>query len=334
MPLLKLRKTSKLSLHRIPPKPPTSPRFSRLKTPPKRSATAGDGCIISIPFPTTPPSARRSTRCCRTSRISMHPSRSTTPVDGAQTVESEAVKSPNTHPTALRRGNPRGFPQSGADLPAAQKERIAAIEAELSKTHQAIFRARARLDQRLGTRHHRRVETRRPAGFRQSRSRRERPRQRASKPPPGASPCSSPRCFPIMQHLHDDDIRRQVWEASSKVGGYGEFDNTALVWQILELRHEKAEILGHRPFRRSHAAPPHGEIGETALEFIENLHARIHPGFPRGFQTARPIQGREIRPARRCRSNHGKSPTGRNASARKTTISMTRRCARISRSMA
>ena len=40
-------------------------------------------------------------------------------------------------------------------------------------------------------------------------------------------------------------IRRQVWEAASRVGAEGDYDNTALIWEILELRQEKAALLGH-----------------------------------------------------------------------------------------
>jgi oligopeptidase A len=82
-----------------------------------------------------------------------------------------------------------------------------------------------------------------------------------------------------MQHLHDDGIRRQVWEASSMVGGYGEYDNTSLVWQILELRHEKASILGHSHFADLTLLRRMAKTGSSALEFIENLHARILPAF-------------------------------------------------------
>ncbi|MBC7979233.1 MAG: M3 family metallopeptidase, partial [Armatimonadetes bacterium] len=88
-----------------------------------------------------------------------------------------------------------------------------------------------------------------------------------------------PSMGPLMQHLHDDEIRHQVWEASSKVGATGEFDNTQLVWRILELRHEKAEILGHGHFADLTLLRRMAKTGGTALGFIENLHTRIQPAF-------------------------------------------------------
>ncbi len=88
-----------------------------------------------------------------------------------------------------------------------------------------------------------------------------------------------PSMFPIMQHLHDDGIRHQVWEASSQVGATGEYDNTSLVWQILELRHEKASILGHENFADLTLLRRMAKDGKSALKFIEDLHARIQPAF-------------------------------------------------------
>jgi hypothetical protein len=148
----------------------------------------------------------------------------------------------------------------------------------------------------------------------------------------GASPCSSPRCSadaapPRRRHPPPG------LGGLRKVGAYGEHDNTALVWRILELRHEKSAILGHEPLRRSHAAAPHGPQRRNRAEIHRKPPLRILRPFTR-TPPARPIQGGQDRPARRPAGTMGSRLLGRNASARKTTISMTRRCARISRSMA
>jgi oligopeptidase A len=88
-----------------------------------------------------------------------------------------------------------------------------------------------------------------------------------------------PSMFPLMQHLHDDAIRKQVWEASAAVGSVGERDNSALVWKILELRHEKAQLLGFEHFADLNLLRGMAKNGESALRFIENLHARTHSAF-------------------------------------------------------
>jgi oligopeptidase A len=170
------------------------------------------------------------------------------------------------------------FRNSGADLPAAQKERIAAIEAELSKitkeysehvldstnAWELVITDEAKL-----------------AGLPESAiaGAASNARAKGHETPAWRFTLQFPSMFPIMQHLHDDAIRRQVWEASSKVGAAGEFDNTTLVWQILSLRHEKAGILGHEHFADLTLLRRMAKDGGTALGFIENLHARIHPSF-------------------------------------------------------
>ena len=170
------------------------------------------------------------------------------------------------------------FRNSGADLPPVQKQRIAAIESDLSKitkeysehvldstnAWELIITDEAKL-----------------AGLPDSAKAGAAANARAKghDAPAWRFTLQFPSMFPIMQHLHDDGIRHQVWEASSKVGAVGEFDNTSLVWQILELRQEKAKILGHQHFADLTLLRRMAKSGGTALDFIKHLHARIHPAF-------------------------------------------------------
>lgn len=173
------------------------------------------------------------------------------------------------------------FRQSGADLPEAEKKRIAEIEAELSKltkeysehvldstnAWELVIDDEAKL-----------------AGLPDS----AKAGALANAKAKGVATDEKlawrftlqfPSMFPIMQYLHDDSIRKQVWEASSKVGGYGEYDNTSLVWKILHLRQEKAAILGQKHFADLTLLRRMARTGESALAFIENLHTRVKPAF-------------------------------------------------------
>ena len=170
------------------------------------------------------------------------------------------------------------FRNSGADLPADKKERVAAIEAELSKitkeysehvldstnAWELVITDEAKL-----------------AGLPESAKAGAAANARAKglEAPAWRFTLQFPSMFPIMQHLHDDTIRHQVWEASSKVGAVGEYDNTPLVWQILGLRHEKAEILGHEHFADLTLLRRMAKTGRSALKFIEGIHTRIQPAF-------------------------------------------------------
>jgi oligopeptidase A len=169
------------------------------------------------------------------------------------------------------------FRNSGADLPAEKKERIAAIEAELSKLtkeySEHVLDSTNAWELVI-------TDEEKLAGLPDSAKAGAAANARAKGHENAwRFTLQFPSMYPIMQHLHDDRIRKQVWEASSQVGGYGEYDNTSLVWRILELRHEKAEILGHSHFADLTILRRMAKTGGSALGFIENLHARIKPAY-------------------------------------------------------
>ncbi|BCX48097.1 peptidase M3 [Haloferula helveola] len=93
-----------------------------------------------------------------------------------------------------------------------------------------------------------------------------------------------PSMFPVMQHLDDDSIRRQVWEGSSAVGATGDYDNTELIWKILDLRQKKAELLGHANFADLTLQRRMAGAGEKALGFVEDLHDRIEGQFQKDYE--------------------------------------------------
>jgi oligopeptidase A len=175
------------------------------------------------------------------------------------------------------------FRNSGADLAPAQKERIAAIQAELSQITKAY--SEHVLD---STNAWELVITdeSKLAGLPDSAMAAAAANARAKNldAPAWRFTLQAPSISPIMQHLHDAEIRKQVWEASSKVGAVGEFDNTALVWRILELRQEKAEILGHSHFADLTTLRRMAKSGGNALDFIDRLHTRIRPAFLADYQ--------------------------------------------------
>jgi len=170
------------------------------------------------------------------------------------------------------------FRNSGADLPADQKKRVAEVDAELSKltkeysehvldstnAWELVITDELKL---IG------LPESAIAGAAAN------ARAKGHEAPAWRFTLQFPSMYPLMQHLHDDGIRRQVWEASSQVGAVGEFDNTVLVWQILTLRQEKAAILGHKHFADLTLLRRMARNGETAVGFVNDLHERIRPTF-------------------------------------------------------
>jgi oligopeptidase A len=170
------------------------------------------------------------------------------------------------------------FRQSGADLPADRKARIAAIEAELSKltkrysenvldstnAWELVVTDEARL-----------------AGLPESAKAAAAAGARAKghEAPAWRFTLHFPSMYPVLQHADDDSLRREVWEASMRVGATGDFDNTGLIWKIVELRAEKAAILGFDHFADLTLFRRMARDGATALEFVESMHSRVSPAF-------------------------------------------------------
>ncbi len=170
------------------------------------------------------------------------------------------------------------FRESGADLPADRKSRIAEIEAELSKLTKQY--AENVLDSTNAWELVITDETRLsglPASAMQAAA--ANARAKGHDAPAWRFTLQFPSMYPVMQHANDEALRREIWEASTMVGSSGEHDNSALVHRILELRHEKAGILGHKHFADLTLQRRMARNGESALRFVEDLHRRIHPAF-------------------------------------------------------
>jgi oligopeptidase A len=192
--------------------------------------------------------------------------------------QSEAVKSLTEIKQRHIQETIADFIESGAALPDEQKSRIAAIDSELSKltkkysenvldatnAWELIITDESELD---GL-----PDSAKAAAAANARS-------KNIQAPAWRFTLQAPSMSPIMQHTHDEKIRKTVWEASVKVGSEAPYDNSELVWKILELRKEKAEILGHQNFADLTLQRRMARNGETALAFVESIHAKIRDSF-------------------------------------------------------
>ncbi|NBD37190.1 MAG: M3 family peptidase, partial [Verrucomicrobia bacterium] len=57
-----------------------------------------------------------------------------------------------------------------------------------------------------------------------------------------------PSFLPVMKYVHDDDLRREIYEAFTAVGSHEPHDNEPLIREILSLRAEKAALLDRTNF--------------------------------------------------------------------------------------
>ena len=175
------------------------------------------------------------------------------------------------------------FRQHGADLPQDKKARLEQIEAELSRLTQKF--SENVLDStnawelvladasRLKGLPESSLEAARQDAAAKGLGTPEAPQYRFT--------LKAPSLIPVLEFLEDEDLRRQVWLASSRVGSSGAHDNTPLVWQILALRHEKALLLGQAHFADQILQQRMARTGSAALKFVNDLHRSIRPAFER-----------------------------------------------------
>ena len=91
----------------------------------------------------------------------------------------------------------------------------------------------------------------------------------------------APSLIPVLEHADDAALRREVWQGSTTIGYGGQYDNTELIWRILDLRHEKAALLGKEHFADHVLERRMAGEGEKAMQFVEDLHARSKQAFER-----------------------------------------------------
>ena len=175
------------------------------------------------------------------------------------------------------------FRENGADLPEDQRARLEAIESELAEKTQKysenVLDATNAWEMVID-------DATRLAGLPPSAREAAKASARAKgydtdEKPAWRFTLHMPSYQPLMEHAEDAGLREKAWRAMTAVGRDGAFENTALVWRILELRTEKAGLLGKDHFPDLVLQRRMARDGRTALRFVEGLHGRIVAAFER-----------------------------------------------------
>ena len=90
-----------------------------------------------------------------------------------------------------------------------------------------------------------------------------------------------PSLTPVLTYLDDASIREQVYRAYYGRAASGEHDNRAVVERVLELRRQKATLLGYRDFVDLVVAERMAQKGDRARSFLEDLRSRTEQAFAR-----------------------------------------------------
>jgi oligopeptidase A len=170
------------------------------------------------------------------------------------------------------------FRRHGAELNAEGKKRIAEIDVELTKL--TIRFAENVLD---STNRYEWVITdeRRLAGLPES----ARAMARASAASKGLAEPSwrftlqAPSYLAVITYLDDEAMRRQVYEAFINRATEEKYDNRPIMRSILELRGEKARLLGYRDFADLVLEDRMAHAGARAQQFLEDLRLKTEAIF-------------------------------------------------------
>jgi oligopeptidase A len=106
----------------------------------------------------------------------------------------------------------------------------------------------------------------------------------------------APSYLAVMTYLDDATTREDMWRAYNTRAASGDHDNCPLIAKILELRKEKARLLGFRDFADLVLDDRMAHKGERALRFIEDLRAKTEPRFKEENRELAAFAGREMDP--------------------------------------
>lgn len=87
-----------------------------------------------------------------------------------------------------------------------------------------------------------------------------------------------PSVVPVLTYADDASLREEVWHAFN-LRGRGKNDNLPLVRDILRLRRERADLLGFKNFADLATADRMAKSGEEAIDFVEGLREKTQAAF-------------------------------------------------------
>ena len=97
----------------------------------------------------------------------------------------------------------------------------------------------------------------------------------------------APSYLPVMQYADRRGLRELMYRAyvtRASEFGKAEWDNTALIAEILTLRREQAQLLGFASYAEYSLAPKMAESPQQVLDFLNELAARAQPYARRDLQ--------------------------------------------------
>ena len=88
-----------------------------------------------------------------------------------------------------------------------------------------------------------------------------------------------PSAREVIRCCDVEATRKKCWEALSSVGCKAPYDNAEIVARVMELRKEMAELLGFRSFADLTLAHRMAKSGQKAMDFVDDMMRKVKPAF-------------------------------------------------------
>ena len=103
----------------------------------------------------------------------------------------------------------------------------------------------------------------------------------------------APSYIPVMTYADSDALRKEVWSAYAAIGRRGKHDNRQLVRQILNLRHEFAQLVGQENFANHVTERRMAASGQAALDFGDEIFQKVRGQFEKEAEQLRRYKAAE-----------------------------------------
>jgi oligopeptidase A len=109
-----------------------------------------------------------------------------------------------------------------------------------------------------------------------------------------------PCYLPVMQFAHSSPLREKLYRAyatrasDQAAGDAVKFDNTAIMGELLALRHEEARLLGYRHYADVSLVPKMAESPEQVVAFLRDLGHKARPHAEKDLADLRAFAASEL----------------------------------------
>jgi len=183
------------------------------------------------------------------------------------------------------------FRQNGADLPEASKKRIIEINVELSRITKQY--SETILDSANAFEYYVTDENELKGIPELAKEQAKEDAKSKGKPDAWRFTVQYTSRLPVMQFAESEKLRKIIWEATIQVGT-GKYSTEEMIYKILSLRHESAQILGYKTFADYVTARRMVRNGNAALNFVNSLHDRIENQFNEEIRVLRAYKNRAV----------------------------------------